>query len=277
MDKQMTIRRKLSIILTVAVFLAAWTLYSWLPAVERISIDSPKVGPGKVRIALITDLHSCWYGREQGQIFSKIEREKPDIAVLSGDIFDDKIPDENAKILLERLAEICPCFYVTGNHELWSGRVREMKDYVQSIGVTVLSGNCRSINVNGAEIDVCGVDDPFYMEESEWKKQIDSAFSKTSESHLKILASHRPERTKIYGQYDFDLILAGHAHAGQIRIPFLNRGLYAPDQGFFAKYVNGPYKQPNGSVLVVSRGLARESTPLPRFFNRPEIAIIEVE
>lgn len=258
-------------------FLAAWTLYSWLPTVARISVDSEKVRSGKVKIALVTDLHSCWYGKNQEQIFGKIERENPDIAVLSGDIFDDKIPDGNAKILLERLVKKYPCFYVTGNHELWSGRADEMKDYLRGIGVFVLEGDCRSVCVGGTEIDICGVGDPFYMEESEWKAQVESAFSKTGESHLRILASHRPEKTEIYSQYDFDFVLAGHAHAGQVLLPFLKRGLYAPDQGFFAKYVDGAYTLKNGSLLVVSRGLARESTPLPRFFNRPEIVILEVE
>lgn len=273
----MTIRKIIFITSSFFIFLAAWTLCSWLPTVERISVDSEKVRSGKVIIALVTDLHSCWYGKNQEQIFGRIERENPDIAVLSGDIFDDKIPDGNAKVLLERLVKICPCFYVTGNHELWSGRAGEMKDYLRGIGVFVLEGNCRTICVNGTEIDICGVDDPFYMEESEWKAQIDGAFSKTGESHLRILASHRPEKTEIYGQYGFDFVLAGHAHAGQVLLPFVKRGLFAPDQGFFAKYVDRLYELANGSVLVVSRGLARESTPLPRFFNRPEIVILEVE
>ena len=81
----------------------------------------------------------------------------------------------------------------------------------------------------------------------------------------------------MYEKYDFDLILAGHAHAGQLRIPFINRGIFAPDQGFMAKYINGVYKLPNNCTMVVSRGLARESTPLPRFFNRPQIVVIDIE
>ena len=76
--------------------------------------------------------------------------------------------------------------------------------------------------------------------------------------------------------YDFDLILAGHAHAGQIMIPFIKKGLYAPNQGIFAKYVSGTYSLENGSILIVSRGLARESTKAPRFFNHPEIVVIDL-
>ena len=81
----------------------------------------------------------------------------------------------------------------------------------------------------------------------------------------------------IGAQDDFDLILAGHAHAGQFRVPFVNRGLIAPNQGFLAKYVNGTYELSNGSIMEVSRGLARESTPLPRYFNHPEIVVIDLK
>ena len=128
----------------------------------------------------------------------------------------------------------------------------------------------------GCKIDICGVDDPTYMSDSAWKEQIDRAYSETDPSHVKILLSHRPERVPVYEEYDFDLILTGHAHAGQFRIPFINRGILAPDQGFMASYVNGKYELINGSVMVVSRGLARESTPLPRYFNHPELVIINI-
>ena len=71
--------------------------------------------------------------------------------------------------------------------------------------------------------------------------------------------------------------MAGHAHAGQFFIPVLDKGLFAPDQGLMAEYVNGLYGLPNGSLMEVSRGLGRESTPLPRYFNQPEVVIIDVE
>ncbi|MBR1853426.1 MAG: hypothetical protein IJ794_09850 [Lachnospiraceae bacterium] len=101
-------------------------------------------------------------------------------------------------------------------------------------------------------------------------------FAQTDGRHLRILLSHRPEKVDLYAQYDFDLILTGHAHAGQFRIPWINEGVWAPDQGLMAKYVNGIYELSNGTLMEVSRGLARESTPLPRFFNHPEIVSIEI-
>lgn len=75
----------------------------------------------------------------------------------------------------------------------------------------------------------------------------------------------------------FDLVLAGHAHGGQWLIPFVGRGGYSPNQHFFPKYVDGSYRLANGGEMLVSRGLARESTPLPRLFNPPEILSVKLD
>ena len=77
-------------------------------------------------------------------------------------------------------------------------------------------------------------------------------------------------------KYPFDLILSGHAHGGQWRIPGILNGLYAPDQGLFPAYAGGRYEM-NGATFIVSRGLARESTLAPRVFNRPELIVIDLE
>ncbi|MBR4319366.1 MAG: metallophosphoesterase, partial [Oscillospiraceae bacterium] len=91
-----------------------------------------------------------------------------------------------------------------------------------------------------------------------------------------ILLSHRPELFPLYENCQFDLVLSGHAHGGQWRIPYLLNGLYAPNQGLFPEYAGGKYQ--SGQVtMLVSRGLARESTKLPRFYNRPELVVIDLQ
>jgi hypothetical protein len=263
--------------LAVLLFLIGWTLWFWVPVTERITLDILKDSGTGVRIVLITDLHSCYYGKYQNWLIKRIDKEKPDLILLAGDIFDDKLDDKNTKILMEYIVEKYPCYYVTGNHEYWSRRADEMKEYMSSIGVHVLAGDCETVNVNGSTLDICGVDDPYDLTEAEWIQQIDTAYAKTDESHVRILVTHRPEKVDVYEKYNFDLIVAGHAHAGQIRIPFLNKGVYAPDQGFMAEYVNGTYTLSNGSIMEVSRGLGRECTLAPRYFNHPEIVVIDLE
>lgn len=261
----------------ILLFLLLWTLWSEVLVTERLSIDLPNCSDGTVRIVLLTDLHSCYYGKNQKNLIRKVEKENPDLVILAGDIFDDKMKDDNAKKTVEEVSKRYPCYYVSGNHEYWSGRVPEMKTYLRSKGVTVLEGDCETREINGIILDICGVDDPTDLSRHEWVKQIEIADAQTNPDHVRILVSHRPERVQFYENYDFDLILSGHAHAGQIRIPILNVGLWSPNQGFFPKYVSGMYTLSNGSILEVSRGLARESTPAPRFFNHPEIVSIEIK
>ena len=97
-----------------------------------------------------------------------------------------------------------------------------------------------------------------------------------------ILLIHRPEYLDVYSQYDFNLVLAGHTHGGMWRIPGLLNGLYAnsfyeqsPNRGLFPSLAGGQYEQ-NGTTMIVSRGLARESTRVPRIYNRPELVIIDL-
>ena len=263
---------KLTIVIS-ALIIWVWT---WIPVTEIVSLDMLDENAQDIRIALITDLHSCYYGKDQDWLVKRVEKEQPDLVVFGGDIFDNRLKDKNAEIVIKRLSERYPSFYVTGNHEYWSERAGEMKETVRNMKVSVLEGDCESISFEGVTLDICGVDDPTYMSSVEWEKQIQEAYGKTQDPHINILVSHRPEKVSVYERYDFDLILSGHAHGGQFRIPFINKGLLAPGQGFMAEYVNGRYTLSNGSIMVVSRGLARETTPLPRLFNHPEVVILDL-
>ena len=99
--------------------------------------------------------------------------------------------------------------------------------------------------------------------------------AKSQNGHYTILLAHRPEYFQLYADYGFDLALCGHAHGGQWRLPGLINGVYAPGQGLWPKYAGGIYQQA-ACTMLVSRGLARESTRIPRLFNRPELVIIDL-
>lgn len=256
--------------------LMALSIWCEYPVVERHAFVSDKVKGVPVRLAVISDLHSCAYGGRQMDLFRAVAETEPDAVLFAGDIFDDRLPDENAQQFIAEVVQRYPCFYVSGNHEYWSERIDGMKAWLRKAGVTVLEGACRTLSVKGTAIDICGVDDPTYMLDEQWLWQLKRADRLSDPSHVRILLSHRPERVATYEKFAFDLVLAGHAHGGQWLIPFFGRGGYSPDQHFFPKYVNGRYTLANGSVMLVSRGLARESTPLPRLFNSPEILVVEL-
>lgn len=230
------------------------------------------------RIALLTDLHSCKYGKDQETLIRAIDSQQPDLILLGGDICDDVIPDDNVETFLKGISGRYPCYYVTGNHEYWSGRIDTILELFRSYHVTVLNGTCDTIYIGKQPVTICGVTDPdasIYTKAADTKTQLDALSSADDPGSYTLLLAHRPELIGLYLQYDFELVLSGHAHGGQWRLPGVVNGLYAPDQGWFPRYAGGVYRK-NDQVMIVSRGLVRESTKVPRIFNRPELVIVTV-
>lgn len=226
-------------------------------------------------IALIADLHSCDYGEGQKELLTKLYFEEPDIVLLAGDIIDDKSPQDKGKEFLSAVSKKYPTYYVSGNHEFWSNDVTAIKKMIRDYGIPVLEGVCIPIEIRGQTINLCGIDDP-EVGEREFSRQLDACSKTANKNRFSILLTHRPERISKYLPYDFDLILAGHTHGGQWRIPGILNGLLAPHQGLFPPHAGGLYEFED-KTMIVSRGLAKESTRIPRIFNRPEIVIIKVQ
>ncbi|WDI37963.1 metallophosphoesterase [Entomospira culicis] len=190
------------------------------------------------------------------------------------------IPEAGAHLFFQGIKEIAPAYYVTGNHEYWSGEIDRLREMVTSYGVTILSDNYEIIRVHGQEILLAGVEDPakrrYEMPLYDYVGSMERAFSPLREDDtLKILLAHRPEWIETYLGYPFDLVISGHAHGGQVRIPLLaSNGLYAPNQGLFPSYTGGRYE--HGAVVhIVSRGLAVYKER-PRIYNRPELVVIKI-
>lgn len=237
------------------------------------SIPTDKVEQD-IRIALITDLHSCYYGKDQKLLIDAVRQEQPDIILLGGDIADDKIPHDNTKTVIEALGPEYPCFYVSGNHEYWSGEIEEIKQLFRGAGIQVLEGEGSLLAFGEISIAIYGVDDPDGGK-SAFSDQLNRAGSDVDQTIFNVLLSHRPEYIETYRNYPFDLVLSGHAHGGQWRIPGILNGLLAPDQGLFPKYAGGIYPSEH-QIMIVSRGLAKESTRVPRIFNHRELVIIDI-
>lgn len=231
-----------------------------------------------IRIAFISDLHSCKYGEGQIMLIDEINRNSPDIILFGGDIFDDTMPDDNTKDLIKALSKNYPVYYVTGNHE-YRSEINNIFSFLESCGVIILHGECKTVNINGNNINICGIDDPEAKNHPDLgydtDKQLDTLKSAINNESYTILITHRPENIAKYLNRGFDLVLAGHAHGGQWRIPYILNGLFAPNQGLFPKYAGGKYTFEN-TTMIVGRGLAKESTIIPRIFNPRELVMIDV-
>ena len=276
-----TLRKRWKIWLAAGVVLAAlavWALWTGL-VVRTYTLETAKLDQ-PVRLLLLTDLHSTVHGREQQALIDLVRAQAPDAVLLSGDIADDEVPHRGTELLLEAVAGKYPCFYVTGNHEFWAEGTEEILEMFRRYGVTVLAGTWSDLTVRGQTIRIFGVDDPEGFEAAPgeavpagWLEQWETCRSGLEEGTFSVLLSHRPELTELYRGSGFDLVVSGHAHGGQVRVPLLLNGLYAPNQGFFPRYAGGLYDL-DGTALAVSRGLS--ISRLPRVVNPPEAVVIDL-
>ena len=245
------------------------------------TVKCPKL-KSSVRIAFISDLHNSLFGEKQSQLISAVNGASPDIIVFGGDLADktqDFVP-ENSFFLAEYLAGKYPCFYSIGNHENARGDSARIKQQMSLLGVCALEGSGEVISVNDNEIEICGIYDAYTYDEQngELVNQLEAVTSSGDDERLRLLIAHFPEQIDEYLTGNFDIVLSGHAHGGQWRIPGLIDGVYAPGQGLFPKYTSGVYMH-GETAHIVSRGLWKPSTliAVPRVFNRPELVIIDIK
>lgn len=232
------------------------------------------------RIVQISDLHDAEFGRNNKRLIRHVKQENPDLIAITGDIVYGRgmKPDVEMQ-LIDVLVKIAPVCFVMGNHE--AGRYLEYqkleKRMIQS-GVQVLRNDELIIEAGDEKVRMLGIDDPKVYLEDKYKKQFHSMIRfelqnfKKSEDYT-VLLSHRPEAFFEYVNARVDLVLSGHAHGGQFRLPFVG-GLFAPNQGFLPKYDAGRFKS-GETTMYVSRGLGRSLCPI-RIGNRPELVVIEL-
>lgn len=261
----------LVLIATFIVYLV--TGWDYTLTLRNYTLYSGKVS-APVRFVLVSDLHSSLYGADQQPLIDLITEQSPDAILMAGDMADDIIPHDNTITFLSKLPQDIPRFYVTGNHEIWSGEAEEIREMFRSYGVTVLQNQSVSLQVNGQTITFSGVEDPTTKEG--YDRQLKKTFASADPNSYTVLLAHRPERIETHLAYPCDLVVSGHAHGGQWRLPGIINGLFAPNQGFFPRYAGGQYDFDN-ATMIVSRGLAKESTKFPRLYNPPEVVVIDLQ
>lgn len=268
------------IALIIIILLEIWGY--WLKN-EYYSVDTKKnISP--MRIVFISDLHNCTYGgKDQSQIWEAIQAAEPDIVLFGGDMVDMFGKTENALTLMKMVSEKYPCAYAVGNHERMRKDPQAFYDQVAELGIPQLGGTYTEINVKDTKVRVYGIVDT--IEYGQDATQLENCFDTLDNSCYNILLNHQPEEIQGIIAYEnergvgFDMVLSGHAHGGQWRLPvILEQGTYAPNQGIFPDYTNGMYSYGN-MTHIISRGLARllRMIFIPRIFNRPELSVIDIQ
>ena len=223
------------------------------------------------KIAHISDLHNAEFGESNVRLINKLREANPNIIAITGDSIDSRHTDMGVTInFFEQAMKIAQCYYVVGNHESRFSKLEyeEFESKIKELGVIVLHNEAAIIEKNGEKIVIFGIDDPNFN--VDFAENLEKG---AQMSEFTVLLSHRPEYFEDYVKNGYDLVLSGHAHGGQFRIPFIG-GVFAPKQGLFPKYDSGKYTE-NNTTMIVSRGLGNSSFPI-RFNNSPELIIIEL-
>lgn len=224
-------------------------------------------------IIQISDLHDAEFGKNQKNLIERVKEIDPDIIVITGDFIDfSRYNIKNSSNFISGVSDSYNVYYVPGNHEATlKSRYEEVRDNLQKAGATVLDNQNYKICKDNKCINLIGVQDISFIENKDENILKNTISELKDESLYNILLSHRPNLWETYEKAGMDLVLSGHAHGGQIRLPFTN-GLYAPDQGVFPQYTSGANKFGN-TLVVISRGLGNSRFPF-RVNNRPEIVNI---
>ena len=272
-----------SVILVLAVFVGfiAWGNKALM--ITEITVNSQKLPENfeGFKIAHVSDLHNDEFGKDNAKLISLIENSAPDIIAITGDIFDCHHTDVDVAIeFAEKAVQIAPCYYVAGNHEQRVPDAYEkLIDAFKEIGIVVLDNKAVTVERAGQSINVLGVSDPgfetdYLFGDTEGVLNRHLTELMTDKESFNLLLSHRPELFELYERHDVDLVLTGHAHGGQFRLPFVG-GLYAPNQWLFPEYDAGLYTEDNTN-MIVSRGIGNSLFPF-RFNNRPEVVLVTLE
>lgn len=262
--------------------------------VDHFQLSSSKIPKSfeGYKIVHLSDLHGVAFKDGQQTLLAKVRGENPDIIVISGDTLDRHLENwDNSLGLLEELAKDYPVYVSTGNHEYWTPHRNQTLQTMENTGVQILAGTSvplrrpstqtSSENPTSGEdtLWLYGIHDPnFFDTDEDYLAQL-AAFQKeqaqiSGNQDFVMLISHRPELQSLYASYGMDLTFSGHAHGGQVRLPF-TQGLVAPNQGILPKLTAGLHTL-DGKYLMISRGLGNPSG-VPRIFNPPEIVSLTLK
>lgn len=267
----------LALILLIGVFFLWNYIQNQSPHVTFYQMETTKNIKG-LRIVSLTDLHLREFGEGNERLVRTLERLRPDLIAMVGDMTIEDNPDHSVPLaLIRRLSQLAPVYYSSGNHEytdiLYNKESTLIAD-IEAAGATYVDDRYVEVQLGRNKLvlgAVCkNADD--VMKYSSSREMLQSF---CAESRFRLLLSHYPEIfLSAMADSPVDLALCGHAHGGQVRLPFLKDGLYAPDQGFFPTFTSG-MRTACGSTVVISRGLGDSSKSL-RINNPPEVVVVDI-
>lgn len=307
MKKEHKKRRRRVLMLILLIFVLVTVVQNYSIILTEYEVQTDKWASGvELNIVQLSDVHFISNERQANRLLKLVTKAEPDMIALTGDLIDtpkyteqvnanakngtDKPIGQETIDFCKALAEIAPTYFIYGNHEMSLLDDPENNAFMLALkaaGVEIINNEVRLLDLGGNRINLLGVQDPstLYKDavyahkelDNKGKVQVilDDLYKEINTADYTLVLCHRPEYFQLYTEYDMDLLLAGHAHGGQFRLPFLREGLVAPGQGFFPEYTSGEYAS-GDFTMIVSRGIGNSIVPV-RIFNTPEVVKITVK
>ena len=272
----------LLVVLFLTLIVVTWVIWSNIALeITKIKIEDinmPYTLDG-FKIVQISDLHNYEYGKNNEKLIENVKKEKPNIIAITGDFIDYQGQKKDVALYVaQKCVEIAPTFYITGNHESGIYNYDDFMNKLRDVGVEILDNRLIEFPYNNTYINVVGILDPsdgFYG--YDYGEITFNRLEKAMEGkkdYYTILLTHRPEYYEVYKQFPINLVLSGHTHGGQFRLPFVG-GVLGHNKVLFPKYDAGLFIE-NGVYMMISRGLGSSFRVPIRINNRPELVVIEL-
>lgn len=264
------------VLLTGAVIAAVKGLDNRLE-ITRYTVASKKIPKDfdRFKICLFSDLHND----TTAGLSDAVNAEHPDIICIPGDMTNDKGSFSPFIALLERLVDIAPVYITSGNHDVWRYDYNEFVSCCKKLGASFLEDESVYYNKGNSKIRICGICDPVARSSGATEKNLLSSLKNIQQEDIyTLLLFHRANLFDFLTNSGFDLILSGHMHGGQVRIPGIG-GFVSPKTNvlsgsglLFPNYISGEFNK-NNTKMIVTRGIGNPSF-IPRLYNRPELCSI---
>jgi predicted MPP superfamily phosphohydrolase len=245
--------------------------YGYLFETRNLKVESLKLSvigfPGRLRVVHLSDFHFSNRSQFTDRIVNAVNNLKPDHIYITGDLVDKK---DYIHGCLEWLTgfKCSNIFFSPGNWEHWSGTLNDgLSEKLNEIGIITLNNTGKIIDAAEGPFYLAGIDDAYYGTPNAF-----NAFKNNKFKLPTIILSHSPLGIDVVNPMRPQVVLSGHTHGGQIRIPGIGAIKTPPGSG---NYEQGLYLV-NGTKMYVNRGIGTSIIPF-RIFCPPEIALIEIE
>ena len=242
---------------------------------------------GPARLVVVADLHGKVYGEDNAPLYKKVAAQAPDRIVLLGDLFPSEFTEADKDYVIDltrRMQEIAPVYFAMGNHETsytakyGGGWIEE----IRATGALVFDEEWADLELGGSTVRIGGSMGHGYLfgrthDEFEASSDFKLLTEMQDSPYPAILLAHWPDTVALSDgpkRWQIDLVLCGHTHGGVIRIPGVG-GLYVPMQGWWPRFDYGEYQLNEGMRMIITSGLSGHDR-IPRIFNLPEIAVIDL-